>query len=147
MGKDPDPDLLERLERNVRQAEDAYRDEVGFEQAIRALGGLREAIRQRITATRSADAIEVPIRVMADGKQLPGEPALARMTSTHYWRGVPRRFQVVDTYAVVRSGVSAGAKIHNYSVFGICSYGHFGAFAHSFRCSSDSLSCCRARWM
>ena len=69
---DPDEEGLEQLDRNVAQAAAAYRDGTdSFEQAVRALPGVREAIRQRLDAVRADEVVEVPITVsLPDGTPL-----------------------------------------------------------------------------
>lgn len=109
----PDEEAIELLDRNIFEAEEAYRQgSGGFESTVRALQGLRSAIRQRLDAVKPA-TIEVPIVVTfagynADGtlaEDPPGDderfPSVG-LTLEEYFRGVPARFHHPDRFAVRR---------------------------------------------
>ena len=105
MREDPDEELLERLERNLDEASAAFRDEEGFEQAVRALQGVREAMRQRLDAVRSAEQIEVPFEVVwGDGTSVHGRAAAMpmKLSVANYWKGIATRFRDVDRFTVKR---------------------------------------------
>jgi transposase-like protein len=105
MRDDPDEELLERLERNLDEASAAFRDEEGFEQAVRALQGVREAVRQRLDAVRLAETIELPIEVVwSDGTSVHGRPAIApmKLSAADYWKGIPTRYRDADRFTVKR---------------------------------------------
>jgi hypothetical protein len=92
MGNDPDEALLERMETNVRQAEEAFRGTEGFEQAVRSLQGIREALAHKLAAARVAEHIDVALSVTGLG--LPAaEPQMIRLTAREHFRDVPRRFR------------------------------------------------------
>jgi len=106
---DPGAEATELLDRNVHQAEEAYRlGSGGFEATVRALQGLREALRQRLDAVKPKD---VDVRIVVtftgpDGAELPPTEAdrysAWTMTLEEYFRGTPARFHDADTFIVRR---------------------------------------------
>jgi transposase len=101
-----DQEGLELLDRNIRDAEGAYRDASDFETMVRALSGWREALRARLDSVRPG-TIDVPIEVTAGGNPLPlpgGDPGpgVFRLTSQQYFDGVPRKLHDPDRFQVQR---------------------------------------------
>jgi hypothetical protein len=91
------------LNTNVEQAEQAFRSDSGsFEQAIRALQGVREAVRQRLDARRAPDDVETRLVVSYPGQDPKGEGTPLRMRAAAYWTGVPSKFHDPDRYIVDR---------------------------------------------
>jgi hypothetical protein len=88
-----DDDGRELLDRNVRDAERAYRDAVDFETQARALSGWREALRQRITAVKTPEAVAAPIIDLTfyDVGEPPPEAPLTPASVDD--RDVPARFR------------------------------------------------------
>ena len=106
----PDEAQLRLLDRNLAAAEEAYRDQATFEEAVRGLQGVREAIRQRLDAVRVPDMIEVPVKISfytageepsADDDSEPGTPW--PMMAETYFRGIPERFRDLERYVVKRT--------------------------------------------
>jgi hypothetical protein len=105
MGGEPDEEQLRQLDANLAAAEDVYRaGPASFEHAIRALQGVREAIRQRIDAAGPADPIEVSIILQSpDGADvhaawLSGEPARYLEAPEVFWAKVPKRFRSAERF-------------------------------------------------
>ncbi len=106
----PDEETLDLLDRNVFQAEEAYRTgSGGFEATVRALQGLREAIRQRIDAVKAPQDIEAPMIVLhftVPGEDDPPTDADRHshwaMTLDEYFRGVPIQYHDAGRYVVKR---------------------------------------------
>jgi hypothetical protein len=100
---EPDAESLRLLSRNVDEAAAAFRSgSSSFEQSIRALQGLREAIRQKLDSRRAPDAIQTRLQVLiADGEPL-GEGAPVAMAPSDYWAQVPSKFHDVDRFTVER---------------------------------------------
>jgi hypothetical protein len=74
-----------------------------FENELRGLAGHREAIRHRLVAVKTIGWIEVPVKVLANGRPLPllrsdSKPGVFRLTPEQYWRGVPSRFRDVHRF-------------------------------------------------
>jgi hypothetical protein len=75
---------------------------------LRALAGVREAVRQRLEAVRTPGEVEVSFDVvMTDGTPLPvppgaTKPCVIRLRWADYWRGVPSRYRDPDRYTVAR---------------------------------------------
>lgn len=100
---EPDAEAARQLDRNVAEAAEAFRSgSSSFEQSIRALQGLREAIRQKLDARRAPDAVQVPLEVAnSDGEPIGGAPIW--MAPAAYWRNVPARFRDPAAYVVERT--------------------------------------------
>jgi hypothetical protein len=85
-----------------------YRRVGGFENELRALAGVREAVRQRLEAVKAAAEVEVPLEVvMADGSPLPRFPGTPkeptiRLSPGQYWAGVPTRYRDPERFTVAR---------------------------------------------
>lgn len=101
--EDPDQEAIRLVDRNVLEAELAYRDSGDFETQARALSGWREALLQRLEAIRVPGSVSVPIVVrLCDGTSL-GESAPVSMPLERYFAGVPKRFRDPDRYVVHRT--------------------------------------------
>jgi hypothetical protein len=108
-----DEEGLALLEQNISEAELAWRDgSSSFDHAVRALQGLREAIRQRLDAVRAPEGVPMHYRVVftdeagkpsESGGPLRGEPATFLMPLADYFRGTPKRFHDVDRFTVERT--------------------------------------------
>ena len=98
----PDEEQLQRLDDNIAKAMFLYRGQSRFEESVRALQGVREAIRQRLDAVRTAGVIATSIRV-ANAGQEPKDGASVEMSLDQYFRGVPQRFRNPDGYVVERT--------------------------------------------
>ena len=110
-GMDGDPELLTRLDENIQQAQAAFREQSGFESALYALAGYREAVRQRIAAVRAAESVEVVYELLAgpvigdedsQPRSLGVLPPFSESVSSHF-AGVPRRFVDPDRFQVHRA--------------------------------------------
>jgi len=107
---EPDEETLEQLEANITAAEEMFRGTEGFEQAIRALQGVREAVGQRLRAVRQAETISysyviVSSRLNEDGSVTEtgrSEPIEVELSAAAYWRGVPSRYRDATRYRVER---------------------------------------------
>ena len=100
---DPDPEQRELLDRNIAEAQAAYRNGGDFETCARALSGWREALHQRLDAVRTVGTIEVPLVVtLHDGTQLPGG-GIVRQSLDECFAGVPKRFRDAGRFVVHRS--------------------------------------------
>jgi hypothetical protein len=101
-GVDLDPEDRALLDRNIAEAEAAYKAASDFETQARALGGWREALLHRLDAVKAPDAIETRLQVtFADGEPV-GEGTPIRMRPDDYWRQVPSRFHDPDRFTVER---------------------------------------------
>lgn len=100
---DPDPEDRELLDRNIAQAEAAFRDASDFETTARALSGWREALNRRLDAMRVPEAIEMPLVVTYPGSEPQANPAMVNMRLDSYFKGVPMRFRDLDRYTVRRT--------------------------------------------
>jgi hypothetical protein len=101
---EPDAEALQLLSRNVDQAAAAFRaGSSSFEQSIRALQGLREAIRQKLDSRRAPDAIETRIVVVWPGSDPEAEGTPVAMRPADFWAGIPSKFHDLDEYRVERS--------------------------------------------
>ena len=108
LGNHPDEEALQLLDRNVTSAEEAFRDRgESFEGAIRALQGVREAIRQKISAINADETIETSYSLSfegPDGRVVPGPPGKPfKMPVTQFFADVPKRFQDVARFRVART--------------------------------------------
>jgi hypothetical protein len=101
-GTDADAEDLARLDRNVAEAEAAYRDARDFETQARALSGWRESITERLDAVKVADPIAVSQIIALSGGEPLGEPTTQLMPAELYWRGIPRRLRNPVRYGVAR---------------------------------------------
>jgi hypothetical protein len=103
---DPDQESVALLDRNIAEAEQAYRYAGDFETTARALSGWREALRQRLEVVRAPGRIEVPVTVTNGGTLLPmpgSKPGTWKMAPEEYWAGMPAPFRNADRYAVQRT--------------------------------------------
>jgi len=98
---DPDPADRELLDRNIAQAEAAYRDSPDFETQARALSGWRESLHRRLDAVRVVGTISTPIQIAFAGQESESPPIA--MSPDRYSAGVPRRFRDLDRYRVERT--------------------------------------------
>lgn len=101
--QDLDLEDRELLDRNIAQAEAAYRNASDFETAARALSGWREALHRRLDAMRIPETIEVPVHVTYPGAEPQGDPATVKMRVDTYFSGVPMRFRDPDRFTVDRT--------------------------------------------
>jgi hypothetical protein len=100
---EPDAEALQLLNRNVNEAAEAFRSgSASFEQSIRALQGLREAIRQKLDSRRAPDAIQARLVVVRPGSDPEAEGTPMAMRPSDYWQGVPAKFHDPDEYTVER---------------------------------------------
>jgi hypothetical protein len=107
-----DEEGLALLERNIDQAEAAWRDgSSSFDHAVRALQGLREAIRQRLAALTVSEGVDTQFRVVftdlegnpSESAAPPGEPVTFKMPLETYFAGVPAQYRDVDRFSVERT--------------------------------------------
>jgi transposase-like protein len=108
LGNHPDEEALQLLDRNVTSAEEAFRDRgESFEGAIRALQGVREAIRQKISAIKADETIETSYSLSfegPDGRVVPGPPGKAfKMPVAQFFADVPKRFHDLARFRVART--------------------------------------------
>jgi len=115
MGRDTDPDLLRRIDRNLTEASEAFRDSGNFEAATRALQGVREAVRHKLDAVRSAETFPWTYVVVSSVLNPDGTsretgrsgPITAEISASAYWKGVPARFRDPSRYTAWR-GITLG---------------------------------------
>jgi hypothetical protein len=101
--------MMEQLEENIAEAAKLYRRVGGsFQSELRGLAGHREAVRRRLEVVRTGGTIEVPVIVTTSyGTPLPlpssqSKPGMWKMTTEHYFAGVPARFRDPDRLGVQR---------------------------------------------
>lgn len=91
---EPDAEAVRQLDRNVQEAAEAFRSgSASFEQSIRALQGLREAIRQKLDARRVPGDVETRVLVTYPGADPEAEGTPVRMRAADYWAGIPQKFR------------------------------------------------------
>jgi hypothetical protein len=107
-----DAEHLERLDSNVATAEALFRSSPNYEEQLRSLAGLREAVRQRIDAIRAGDVIVViPTFAFCAYRDdvsmgppvVQSECAPFRLSAATYWAGVPAQFRDLGRYTAERS--------------------------------------------
>jgi hypothetical protein len=100
---EPDAEALQLLSRNLDEAAAAFRSgSSSFEQSIRALQGLREAVRQKLDSRRAPDPIQTRLVVGYPGSDPETEGTPLAMKPADYWAGVPSKFHDVDEFTVER---------------------------------------------
>jgi hypothetical protein len=93
---------LAQLDRNVEEAAAAFRSgSASFEQSIRALQGVREAVRQRLDARAPGD-VDTRILVTWPGSDPEAEGTPVRLRADDYWQGIPQKFRDVGRYRAER---------------------------------------------
>jgi hypothetical protein len=92
----------ELLDANLAQAMEAYRSAPDFETAARALSGWREALVQRMDATREGEVEIEHVLALHDGTPIPGATMRVKVSAAEYWRDVPRKYRDRDRFAVHR---------------------------------------------
>jgi hypothetical protein len=107
-GSDPDAADRELLNANLTDAMEAYKTAPDFETAARALSGWREAIVQRLEATREAEIETEYVLCYSDGSPIEGPMVgdgvmRVRGSAADYWRGVPRKYRDASRFRVWRA--------------------------------------------
>jgi hypothetical protein len=102
-GVELDPEDRRLLDRNIAEAEEAYRLASDFETQARALSGWRESLLHRLEAVQAADAIHTRLIVSWPGSDPEAEGAALAMRPGDYWTQVPARLRDPDRYTVERT--------------------------------------------
>ena len=130
---DPDRESLELLDRNIAEAEAAYKAGGDFETQARALSGWREALHRRLDALPAAESVEVPIVVTYPGSKPDDDPATARMLLADYFRGIPSNLRDPSRFSVKRTislafgkSTPAGVEVKVYDTRGVLVWANEG---------------------
>lgn len=102
-GVELDPEDRRLLDRNIDEAEQAYRLASDFETQARALSGWRESLLHRLEAVQAADAIHTRLIVSWPGSDPEAEGTPTAMRPGDYWQGIPARLRDVDRFRVERT--------------------------------------------
>jgi hypothetical protein len=102
-GVELDPEARALLDRNIAEAEAAYKAAGDFETQARALSGWRESLLHRLEAVETADAIHTRLVVTYPGSDPETEGTPIAMRPGDYWSQVPARLRDPDRFRVERT--------------------------------------------